>query len=701
MIEILDFFEKYAKANNWPQWIIDYFVRIAFPIVVFFTIAFWIYKIINWFRSWRIQKKLKKNLNPFFSPLDVYKSTRYYVSAKYQNVSPAEGDEYEGKYIASPQGNLSKLFLKQVLNKDKIQGKYFLILADSGMGKTSFLINLVLKYSNQFRWPWAIPRNPIKLIPLGSPHANESIKDIPNKEETILLLDAFDEDIEADNDYKSRLSELLKLTWNFRIIVMTCRTQFFPVQLEEPYETGHFTYGDQREYKFQKVYISAFSKWDILFFLLKKYKIYNPINYIKLVKAHSIIKKSQSLMVRPMLLSHIDDLVKSSKKYFYSYQIYEVLIDRWIQRESKKAGVKTKYGSIDTYSKLLYKFSKSLALDLFRKKESRGGYFISVKEGFLIDGFSLMDFDKDYLEISDIEKRSKSLLNRTADGIYKFSHRSIFEYFIAKEILDKGINYNETNFGDIDKAKVFYFEMVVDIFKTYDGFYSLGNSIDKSLSSLKVTDLNDLTKIRLLNFRNTNPDLLHCLKSLRRIEIIDSITWWFDSLYSQFNELISRFEAYKNLSIDQVKTLKDDRDWLLRLSESRNLSNQRFLKSHIEELENDTLYIINYIMSNLEADEIENSLSTNGMVYWNGNNYDTNSKEYIDLISSLRRRDNNYRMANSRFTNRRRLLKGVVFPEKKLIFSIKMNYDLLEGIESFLSEVAKLRIEFPDYEFIY
>ena len=44
--------------------------------------------------------------------------------------------------------------------------------------------------------------------------------------------------------------------------------------------------------------------------------------------------------MRPMLLSYINDFVEADRTFKYSYEIYEVLIEKWIERESKKHGIR-------------------------------------------------------------------------------------------------------------------------------------------------------------------------------------------------------------------------------------------------------------------------------------------------------------------------------------------------------------------------
>jgi len=53
-----------------------------------------------------------------------------------------------------------------------------------------------------------------------------------------------DMDLEAIKDHQKRLNEILSKVHKFREIVMTCRTQFFPSEKEEPDRTGYFTGGE-------------------------------------------------------------------------------------------------------------------------------------------------------------------------------------------------------------------------------------------------------------------------------------------------------------------------------------------------------------------------------------------------------------------------------------------------------------------------
>lgn len=114
-------------------------------------------------------------------------------------------------------------------------------------------------------------------------------------------------------------------------------------------------------------------------------------------RAKRIADKSPNLVMRPMLLRHIDDLVKENREYKFSYETYKSLINRWIDREASKPRIRIKYGSEEIYKALLYEFSKQLAVNVYLNRKSRGGYFISKDDNFGED-VKLKESEVDYLK---------------------------------------------------------------------------------------------------------------------------------------------------------------------------------------------------------------------------------------------------------------------------------------------------------------
>jgi formylglycine-generating enzyme len=277
-----------------------------------------------------------KDLNPYFDYKKVKASRELFIPTQYQNASPTREEEpsFSHKFVAKKP--LIPFFLKEALNEKKISDKYYLILADSGMGKTTFMINLYVKnYSFlNFRRKYEM-----SLFPLGDSRTLDVIKKIKPEEarNTILLLDAFDEDknlippnepdgMSDDERFRKRLDEIIETMRDFREVIITSRTQYFPGQESQPYELKIPKFDDTGYHKLAKLYLSPFDSKEIKRYLNKKYGVIRFWNRKKKKNAVRIVNASPKLMVRPMLLSYIDYLVESNRSFKTTYEIYETLV---------------------------------------------------------------------------------------------------------------------------------------------------------------------------------------------------------------------------------------------------------------------------------------------------------------------------------------------------------------------------------------
>jgi len=490
--QLVEVFKAYAESIGLPDFIKNDIILRLLSTGLLCTFVFKIYKWIAWLIFFSNQKKLKRDLAPYnYALSDVRRATKYYISTRYQNVSPAEDEEPGRNYIASAKNKLIPLFLEEVFPLSKGDNKYYLILADTGMGKTTFLINLYLAYKAIFNWPFSMPKFDIKLYPIWHPNTYADIAAIPDKANTILLLDAFDEDVQAVEDYKKRLSELLSVVSRFRIVVLTCRTQFFPSQKEEPHETGYFTGGEKGEYLFQKLYLSTFSMKDINNYLKKRYS--RILEFETFRKAQRIIRACPNLMVRPMLLYYIDDLVEIEKELPYAYQIYEELINQWIRRECTKYSTWKKYKEQMLFGEQLKHFSQKLAINFYENRAARNGYFLPANTDFEAGVLRMSELENEKL-FDARDAKSKSLLNRNAAGDYKFSHKSILEYFLAQEMFQNPRFFKRFEFHGMDAAKRFLTEMVIHKMEALRGHYIIGEK-KREFSHLNIEVVGELEKL--------------------------------------------------------------------------------------------------------------------------------------------------------------------------------------------------------------
>ena len=231
-----------------------------------------------------------------------------------------------------------------------------------------------------------------------------------------------------DERFRKRLDEIVELTRDFREVVITSRTQYFPGQENQAYELKVPRFDNKGFHTLAKLYLSPFDTKEVNRYLCKKYGYFAFWNRKKKQTALSIVENSPNLMVRPMLLAYIDYLVDSKKTFTTTYQIYETLIEKWIVREA----VKRKYEST-TREKLkndLHSFSNLVAIEIYTQHKQTGNLSISKQ--------TVTELCKqNNLNLTDYEITGQSLLTRDAHNNWKFAHKSILEFFNAKKY-----NYN-------------------------------------------------------------------------------------------------------------------------------------------------------------------------------------------------------------------------------------------------------------------
>jgi formylglycine-generating enzyme required for sulfatase activity len=381
------------------------------------------------------QRIFEKNAETaLFDSQDIQRSTHCYIEPDCSNVDPAR--EAEPRHLIIIKNNIFdavELYLSTE-NPEKNAYHHILILADSGMGKTSFVLNYYAKNKKKKHSP-----HKIYIVPLGKKEADAFIDSIPNQKEVILFLDALDEDQQAIKNYHNRIAELMEKCTNFKRVVITSRTQFFPSDEEIPRDTGIAKVGAKKlgekgAYSFLKLYLSPFSDDQVAAYLKKFYKW----QWKSRRKAFDLIQKIENLKVRPMLLAHIPYILDQQKgnEIKYSFELYEIMIEGWLDRESYFVNKSD-----------LRNFSENLAIDLYNKSAQRGTERVYVDE--------LKSLAKTWnIPLDKWQLTGRSLLNRDAEGYFKFAHRSIMEYLYVK-------NYQyHASIEFTDQMKLFLNEML-------------------------------------------------------------------------------------------------------------------------------------------------------------------------------------------------------------------------------------------------
>lgn len=437
---------------------------------------------------------------------------RYYVNLMGQNKDPSDYNELNEEDPDTPKKELISYFIKEVFGDSKSgtlkktkagTGKYHMILADYGMGKTTFLIKLYKKYIGSFS---ITSRKRIEYIPLDRSDCMNQIKEIDIKEKCILLLDAFDENLNAIVDEKKFWEELTVATSRFYKVVITCRTHFFTSKENEPVETyiSNLDIGDKTE-KVNCIYISPFSDKQVNQYLYKRF--WNKRQIIP--KAKEIVSRIPNLTARPLILSRIEDLCAFDNTDFsYNAQVYDYIIESWISRESPQLVLNSEGKRNINYQRGILVFSLEVCKEMFLN----GSAEISLSN------ISAIASKRD-VDLMKISAQSRSLLNRNSLGIYKFAHSTFYEYLLSILWIFHHEEWMDEKEKSLSKQTIQFINENIILLMQGKRIFAAKNGTTICLRKAAITDLNvfgksfDGSDFSYVTFRNSIFDYTNMRKA--------------------------------------------------------------------------------------------------------------------------------------------------------------------------------------------
>jgi len=424
------------------------------------------------------KNKVKKSLLSYYPSEQIDTALKNYIPTQCQNIAPdlRKTDIHSQTFVAKQP--LISFFLEKDWdnNRSIMKPSFYMILGESGMGKTTFMLNLYYGFLSKFRnSPWRI-----KILPLALPNVLDDLQklSLEEKKHTILLLDAFDEDSKALKNHKERLAEIINTVKDFPEIIITCRTQFFPSREEEPAgEQGSIVFQhENKEYMLRKLYISPFDVQDVKNYLRKNYSFFSRK---KRRKSEDMMSRFPTLLIRPMLLKYLDDLINTNKNYKYNFEVYDTIVERWIKREVFNSQIQ----NTDKHFEQLKQFSIKIAVNMFEHRNRRKGFFIGRTR---FEHFR----EKFHLDLEENILRSRSLLSRNAEGQYRFSHQAIFEYFLALEAYENPEFAKKMEQEHFKDTQTFLEERYVyNAFKLKGMFKTAYDNTWQDLSSIQPVEL--------------------------------------------------------------------------------------------------------------------------------------------------------------------------------------------------------------------
>ena len=393
------------------------------------------------------KKKVREVLSDYGKDYSGKIASWLYIPTRFQSSPPdmAPDLSYDVRTIASQ--NMMEFFLKQALVPRNKEKHLYLILGGSGMGKSSFVVQLVKEYYKKYLWKYK-PFE-LALIPCGSINVLSRIERIENKKNTVLILDALDECSEAIDDFLLFMNSLESVIQEFFHVIITCRTQFFNGEDEIIHHSKLPSQSKDKGFlPYNVLFVAPFRDQDIDRYLIKKYFFYPRKRH----KAKVIVAQNSALMVRPLVLSYIDDLVKKGISIRNKAELYRIIVTRWIEREVNIEPDKQKRSILKDD---MYEMSVELALLIFKNWVNNGGLYLPYED--------FVKLERKYQIKSGIKYsyRGRSLVNWDEAKNRKFAHRSFWEYFLAEQMVrDSSV---VSDYAILEGVNGFYEEMCNDL----------------------------------------------------------------------------------------------------------------------------------------------------------------------------------------------------------------------------------------------
>ncbi len=298
--------------------------------------------------------------------------------------------------------------------------RHYLLLGDAGTGKTAALVHLYAKYVQKHPFT-----DRITLLSLRGGTEIEDINQLLAKKgkKELLLLDALDENQRArkPDEFVQFSDELSSVCSQFDHVIITCRPQLFESESQEA-DAIQSRLGEKWS-KYNRLRLSDLSERQFETFLGKKYASYPK----RLAAAKGIVdsldEKAKSVFFRPIILSHLDDIVDEAvshnRKPQNVLEIYDIIVAKQIDRELNKQPTPPR--DIEGQRQHWWDITSEVAGYMYQNDKSS----LTREE---LEAIPTLP--------KDTSPRQRIwFTTRRGDKGYEFLHRSFYEYFMAYRFL--------------------------------------------------------------------------------------------------------------------------------------------------------------------------------------------------------------------------------------------------------------------------
>ena len=339
----------------------------------------------------------------------------------------------------------------------KSDQKVFLLLGDSGAGKSTFNKELESQLWTAYKNNSAIPLY-INLPAIDKPEHDMIAKQLRKSEFTepqirelkvyrkfILICDGYDESQQTHNLYTSnKLNHVGE--WNAKMVI-SCRSEYLGVDYRDRFQPGDRNHRPE-PLLFQEGVITPFSMSQVQDYITQYVSVYRPLwEADEYKKALDLIPSLKDLVKNPFLMSLslevLPRLVDPGQDYSVTditrTALYDQFIEHWLERGKKRLGEKNLSPQAKSaFESLIDEGFARNAID-YLKKLSAAIY--KEQGGQPIVTYSRYKDENSWKASYFSREEEKQLLREACPLIrngnqYRFIHRSLLEYGVALAIFD-------------------------------------------------------------------------------------------------------------------------------------------------------------------------------------------------------------------------------------------------------------------------
>ena len=500
-----------------------------------------------------------------------------------------ENKIYIQPYIIHNGGSSKQLlhdfFIKKVFTKESTEpNDVYIIFGDTGTGKTAALVHLFDDYVTQYK-QGEHPYPNIKFFSLRDTTL-ETISNLPDKENTILLLDALDETPSAQDptQFLQFQEDLQALFHDFARVVITCRPQLFSNQKDASAATHTKIRTSTGWLQCTELFLAPFDNQQVQEYLDQVFTFRSDNADRK--KAEEIVNKHAYIAIRPLVLTYIKDIVESKRDINTALDLYDIIIEKTLQRDLEKINPNPREEQIQQW----WDITSDVAGYMYRNKK------LSITN---------QELDSIPSVTKEPQFKQRSMLTRTGEEFH-FPHKSFYEYFMAYRFILYPVEIQEGTLYSMDFALQRYKEL----YKAYKEKRPVRFTKLESLSVQNIAgSLNNMgLSLKNLNyFSEAEPKYQAALKLFRQLE---------EQLPGQFIDDVAM--TLNNLAVLHTKTNNypaAEKDYTMSLKTYRQLADKT---------------------PNGFLPNVATTLNNLAILHSNTNNYPAAEKEYTEALNTYR-----------------------------------------------------------------